>query len=151
MDNKRKCGTMETEANKKIIAKETFLDSEFDTDENIHEYFDDEDDYEGSDFDEFDFMGSAKDAAMQDIEASGEKFVDLGQSEYEKNISPEDFIGKVKQANLRLPNDEKEVNSIQNMLDKKRNHEKTFGHGTLNEEEFKKRLLKAVLKKLKTT
>jgi len=50
-------------------------------------------------FEEDEFEGSAKDVARRDIEAAGEKFVDLGQSKFEKNLDKHKMFKDLKDAN----------------------------------------------------
>lgn len=97
-----------------------------------------EDDYEDipdeyKEFDPEEFEGSAKQAAKQDIEGSGEEFQDIGQSKYEKNVSAEDFLKDLKQANMRLPQDEKEIEKIQKALDKRKEQVASMKGASLNE------------------
>ena len=49
-------------------------------------------------FDSKEMMGVAKQAAMQDIKSSGEEFVDLGKSKFEKDLSIEDMINDLENA-----------------------------------------------------
>lgn len=107
------------------LAKEGFFDSDFG---------DDYVDYDGGDFDRTEFDGPAKNTAKTDIEGSGEEFVDLGDSEHEKNMDPEDFKSDLERANLRLPSDEKEVAKIQKDLDAKKKARSSMRGFSLNEE-----------------
>lgn len=84
----------------------------------------------GGAFDSDEFEGDAMKAAMADM---GDDFVPLGKSKFEKNINPEELKADLERQNLNLPSDEKELASIQSMMDRKKTHEKNFGAGSLNE------------------
>ena len=87
-----------------------------------------------SHFDEFDFDNAAMRAAMSDIEASGGDFEELGASKFEKDPKfKEKFKSDLKRANLELPSDEEEVEKLAQMLKRRKEHEKMFGAGSLNE------------------
>lgn len=86
-----------------------------------------------SDYDEFEFDNNAMNAAKADIEASGDKFVPLGKSKFEKNLDPAQLKADLMRAKLGLKNDKPGLDKIQQGLDKKKNHEKRFGAGSLNE------------------
>jgi len=101
----------------------------------LNERFDDEDEdenlgiYSGN-FDADEFSGDAMKAAMQDI---GSEFEPLGKSKFEKNLNPDEFISDLERQNLNLPNDKVERQKLKKALDTKKNHEKIFGAGSLNE------------------
>lgn len=82
-------------------------------------------------FDADEFDGDAMKAAMQDM---GKEFVPLGQSSFETQLDPEELKADLKRQNLNLPSDAKEIAKIAKMMNKKSNHEKKFGAGSLNEE-----------------
>jgi hypothetical protein len=85
-------------------------------------------------FDEFEFDDEAMKAAMSDIEASGGDFEELGASKFEKDPKfKEKFKSDLKRANLELPSDEEEVEKLAQMLKRRKEHEKMFGAGSLNE------------------
>lgn len=89
------------------------------------------------DFDEFDFDDAAMQAAKRDIEASGEEFEELGKSKFEKNNDfKKKFKSDLKRANLNLPSDEEEVERLAQVVKDRGEHEKKFGAGTLNEQDF---------------
>lgn len=89
------------------------------------------------DFDEFDFDDAAMQAAKKDIEASGEEFEDLGKSKFEKKADfKKKFKSDLKRANLDLPSDEQEVERLAQVIKDRGEHEKKFGAGTLNEQDF---------------
>jgi len=80
------------------------------------------------DFDSEEMMGAARREAMQDIESSGENFVDLGKSEFEKDLSIEDMLKDLEDAKhgktgMDLKRIQKQIDQI-----------KRFGGGSLNEE-----------------
>jgi hypothetical protein len=96
--------------------------------------------YEGGHFDEFEFDNDAKQAAMADIQSSGEEFEELGSSKFEKGPEfKEKFKSALKQANLGLSSDEQEVERLAQSIKKKKEHEKNFGAGSMNETESPKR------------
>jgi len=82
-----------------------------------------------TDFDSKEMMGSAKQAAMQDIKNSGDKFVDLGDSKFEKDLDVDSMI-----ADLEAAKNGKTGNSLK-QIEKQLNQLKRFGSGSLNEEE----------------
>ena len=86
-------------------------------------------------FDELDFENSdASEAARADIEASGEEFEELGSSKFEKRQGfKDDFKNDLKKANLQLPSDEEEIETLAKIVNDKNKHEKIFGKGSLNE------------------
>ena len=93
--------------------------------------------YEGGYFDEFEFDNGAKQAAMADIQSSGEEFEELGSSKFEKGSDfKEKFKSSLKQANLGLSSDEQEVERLAQSIKKKKAHEKKFGVGSMNELDF---------------
>jgi len=80
-----------------------------------------------SDFDSEEMMGAARREAMQDIESSGDNFVDLGKSEFEKDLSIEDMLKDLEDAKhgktgMDLKRIQKQIDQI-----------KRFGGGSLNE------------------
>jgi hypothetical protein len=76
-------------------------------------------------------------AAMSDINASGEDFEELGASKFEKDPKfKEKFKSALNRANLELPSDEEEVENLAQMMKKRKEHEKMFGAGSLNETEI---------------
>lgn len=85
-------------------------------------------------FDADEFRGDAMKAAMQDISDSGEEFVPLGQSKFEKNMDPEEFVSDLERADLELPDDEEELNRLQKRMDIQKAHNKRFGSGSMNED-----------------
>lgn len=87
-----------------------------------------------SDFDELEFDNDAMAAAKADMEDSGEEFVPLGQSQFEKNLDPTQFKADLTRAKLDLPNDQAELDRIRQVMNTKKNHEKKFGVGSLNED-----------------
>lgn len=105
----------------KSILKENFDDDDFDLGN-----------YSGG-FDSSEFEGDAMKAAMKDINDSGDKFVPLGKSKFEKGLNKDKFKKDLERQNLNLPNDNDEVNRISKTLAKKKAHEKIFGAGSLNE------------------
>lgn len=52
-----------------------------------------------NEFEEDEFEGPAKEIAKKDIEATGAKFVDLGQSKFEKNLNKEKLFKDLKNVN----------------------------------------------------
>lgn len=99
----------------------------------MNEFFDDEESfgsYDG-DFSSDEFSGDAMDVAKQDI---GDEFEPLGSSRFEKNLNPEEFKADLTRQNLRLPNDKAEHDRIKKSIDAKKNHEKLFGVGSMNED-----------------
>jgi hypothetical protein len=99
----------------------------------MNEFFDDEESfgsYDG-DFSSDEFSGYAMDVAKQDI---GDEFEPLGSSRFEKNLNPEEFKADLTRQNLRLPNDKAEHDRIKKSMDAKKNHEKLFGAGSMNED-----------------
>lgn len=91
-------------------------------------------------FDEFEFDTSAKEAAKKDIESSGEEFEELGSSKFEKDPEfKKKFKSALKQANLGLSSDEEEVERLAQSIKKKKEHEKKFGAGSMNETDSPKR------------
>lgn len=84
-------------------------------------------------FDEFEFSTSAKDAAISDIENDPEagEFSEIGDNEFEKGMDVKDFTAPVNAANLKLPNQEKEIENLKKKLD----FEKKFGTIHVNESE----------------
>ena len=80
-----------------------------------------------SDFDSEEMMNSAREEAMQDIESSGDNFVDLGKSEFEKDLSIEDMLNDLE--NAKYGKTGKDLQKIQKQI----NHLKRFGGGSLNE------------------
>jgi len=96
--------------------------------------FDDNDLGIFSDFDASEMHGDALKAAMADINASGEEFVPLGKSKFEKNMDTDEFTADLTRAKLDLPKDKKELSKIKDTMDKKLSHEKQFGAGSMNED-----------------
>jgi len=93
--------------------------------------------YEGGYFDEFEFDNDAKQAAMTDIQDSGEEFEELGSSKFEKGPEfKEKFKSALKQTNLELSSDEQEVERLAQAIKNKKTHEKKFGAGSMNEADF---------------
>jgi len=93
--------------------------------------------YEGGHFDEFEFDNNAKQAAIADIKGSGEDFEELGTSKFEKDPEfKEKFKSALKQTNLGLSSDEKEVERLAQAIKNKKSHEKKFGVGSMNENEL---------------
>ncbi len=86
-----------------------------------------------TDFQADEFNGAAMMAAMKDIKASGDKFVPLGKSKFEKDLDSTEFVKDLERQKLNLPNDKKELGKIKGTLDRRYKHEKQFGVGTLNE------------------
>jgi len=85
---------------------------------------------EYTDFDPFEFHSNAKDQAKSDIEGEGESFEEIGANDFEKDNTENDFADKVSQANLKLPSDEREVDSIKDSMKSKEDEEnklKSFG------------------------
>ncbi len=82
------------------------------------------------DFDEDEFDNAAMMAAKADI---GNEFVPLGKSKFEKNLDPEEFKADLKRQNLNLPKDKEELSNIDRMMAKRKEQEKLFGKGSLNE------------------
>ena len=81
--------------------------------------------YEGGYFDEFEFDNDAKQAAMADIQDSGEEFEELGSSKFEKGPEfKEKFKSALKQTNLELSSDEQEVERLAQAIKNKKTHEK---------------------------
>jgi len=80
------------------------------------------------DFDSEEMMGDARREAMQDIESSGENFVDLGKSEFEKDLSIEDMLNDLEDAKQGKTGFD--LKRIQKQIDQI----KRFGGGSLNEE-----------------
>lgn len=101
---------------------------------------DDEDEDLGiyTDFDTDEFQGAAMKAAMRDIENSGDKFVPLGKSKYEKNLDTREFTKDLERQKLNLPSDKKDLAQLKGSLDRRNKHEKQFGIGTLNEGKLSK-------------
>jgi hypothetical protein len=96
--------------------------------------FDDEDDLGiYTDFDRDEFSGPAMAAAKADIEASGDEFVPLGKSKFEKNLDANEFVSDLERQKLNLKKDKEERNRLKKAMDIKKNHEKKFGAGSLNE------------------
>lgn len=93
----------------------------------LQERYNDDDNDLGS-FDEFEFEGPAKEFAQRDIEASGEDFEELGASKFEK--APK-FKEKFKAAINK--SDDQEIEHLANVINKKKEHEKSFGVGSMNE------------------
>ena len=62
-----------------------------------------------NEFDDFEFHGPAKDAAVKDIEDSGDSFEDIGKNKFEKGMNQKDFADNVSKANLDLPSDKAEL------------------------------------------
>lgn len=81
-----------------------------------------------SDFDSKEMMGAARREAMQDIESSGADFVDLGKSNFEKDLDIEEMLRDLEAA--KHVNKGAELQKIQKQI----NHLKRFGAGSLNEE-----------------
>jgi len=83
------------------------------------------------DFDVVDFKTTAKSAAQKDIEDYfGEPMQD-----FESDEEEEALVGDLERANLRLPSDEKELEKIKKMMNKKKAAKKSMGSFSLNEEE----------------
>ena len=78
-------------------------------------------------FDSKEMMGAAKQAAMQDIKSSGEEFVDLGKSKFEKDLSIEDMLNDLE--NAKQGKTGMDLKRIQKQIDQM----KRFGGGSLNE------------------
>jgi hypothetical protein len=97
----------------------------------MNEMFEDDDlGIFGGAFDSEEFEGEAMRAAAEDM---GDEFTPLGKSKFDKNLNKDELKADLERQNLNLPSDEEELSSIQNMMDKKKAHEKTFGAGSLNE------------------
>jgi len=79
------------------------------------------------DFDSEEMMGDARREAMQDIESSGEDFVDLGKSEYEKDLNIDDMLKDLENAKHNKTGSD--LKRIQKQIDQI----KRFGGGSLNE------------------
>jgi ribosomal protein S6 len=86
------------------------------------------DDNDLGDFDEAELEGPAKEFAKKDITASGEDFEELGTSKFEK--APK-FKEKFKAAINK--SDDQEIEHLANVINKKKEHEKSFGVGSMNE------------------
>ncbi len=84
-----------------------------------------EDDFEipqdWQEFDDYEFHGAAKDAAVKDI---GDEFEDIGKNKFEKGMSQKNFAQNVTKANLKLDDYEKEAKNIQKGIDFKKQGEK---------------------------
>lgn len=80
-----------------------------------------------SDFDSKEMMNAAQQAAKEDIESSGEKFVPLGKSKFEKDLNVEDMIADLEAQ--KFLNSGKSLQRIQNQIDQL----KRFGAGSVNE------------------
>lgn len=109
---------------REALAKNPDLLKEFDDEEDLGIY---------TDFDATEMHGDALKAAMADITDSGEEFVPLGKSKFEKGMNPEEFTSNIQRAKLNLPKDKEELSKIQKTIDIKKGHEKKFGAGSLNE------------------
>lgn len=96
-------------------------------------FFDDVDLYDVGRFDSFEFKGPAKKVAKTDIEKTGQKFQDLGDSKYEKKMDTDEFVSDLERANLRLPSDEKEIEDIQKGLDNKKAQRDSLKGFSMNE------------------
>lgn len=99
----------------------------------MSEYGDEDEDELGmfsGDFDEDEFDNAAMMAAKADI---GDEFVPLGKSKFEKNLDPNEFKADLKRQNLNLPKDREELSNIDRMMTKRKEQEKLFGKGSLNE------------------
>lgn len=80
---------------------------------------------EYQEFDDYEFHGDAKNAAMKDI---GDDFEEIGDNKFEKGMTQKDFANNVTKANLGLNDYEKEVKKIQKGLDfKKQGDDKLQG------------------------
>lgn len=103
----------------------------------LSEKFDDEDDDNlgiYSDYDEKEaFGGEAEKAAMADIEASGEDFIPLGKSKFEKNLDIDQMKKDLATSKLNLPSEKKKLNPLKKALDARFKQEKMFGKGSMNE------------------
>ena len=96
--------------------------------------FDEEDLGIYTDFDSNEMHGDALRAAMADIAASGDEFVPLGKSKFEKGMNPDEFTANIQRAKLDLPKDKEELSKIKKGMDTKLSHEKKFGVGSMNED-----------------
>jgi len=106
----------------KEFSKEEITENDFDFSEENN----DEVPEEYQEFDAFEFHGSAKDAAKEDIEKEGGSFEDIGKSKFEKGKTEKDFANDLSTTNLRLPSEEKEIEKIQKDLDKNKDQNKSL-------------------------
>jgi len=123
---------MSTELNPKDLKK--IIREALAKNPDILKEFDEEDLGIYTDFDSREMHGDALKAAMADIAASGEEFVPLGKSKFEKGMDPEEFTSNIQRAKLNLPKDKEELSKIKKTMDTKLSHEKQFGAGSMNEE-----------------
>jgi len=104
----------------------------------IKEDDDDELGIYGGGFDTYEFDNDAMRAAMADIKADGQEFEPLGKSKFEKNLDIDGMKNDLSMDNLNLPKEKEKTRQIQQNLDKRYKHEKQFGVGSLNENDFEK-------------